>query len=115
MRLVRQIGYAHAMELLLSARRFSSAELVTRGVINQAVAAADVEAAAHDTAARIAALSPTAVQTIKEAVLTLQDLPWTEAFAQEAVLGQRTFASEDARKGLAAFAARANSRAEGNK
>lgn len=106
-RLVRQIGYAHTMEILLSARRFSSAEMQARGVVNQIVAPADLERVARETAAQIAALSPTAVQTIKEAVLTLQDLPFAEAFAREAVLGQRTFVSEDARKGLAAFAARA--------
>jgi len=106
-RLVRQIGYAHTMEILLSARRFSAVELQARGVVNQVVAPADLERVARETAAEIAALSPTAVQTIKEAVLTLQDLPFAEAFAREAVLGQRTFVSEDARKGLAAFAARA--------
>lgn len=106
-RLVRQIGYAHAMEILLLARRFSAGELLARGVINQVVAPADLDRVAHETAARIATLSPTAVQTIKEAVLTLQDLPWAEAFAREAVLGQRTFTSEDAKRGLAAFAARA--------
>lgn len=106
-RLVRQIGYAHAMEILLSARRFSAAELLARGIVNQVVAPSKVDRVAHETAEQIAALSPTAVQTIKEAVLTLQDKPWAEAFAREAVLGQRTFTSDDARKGLAAFAARA--------
>jgi len=111
-RLVRQIGYAHAMEILLTARRFSAEELLARGVLNQTVPAADVVAAAHETAARIAALSPTAVQTIKEAVLTLQDLPWADAFAREAELGQRTFTSEDARRGLAAFAARTRAKTE---
>ena len=39
-------------------------------------------------------------------MLTLQDLPLREAFAAEAELGQRTFTSDDARRGLAAFAAR---------
>ncbi len=111
-RLVRQIGYAHAMEILLSARRFSAAELLSRGVVNQVVAPADLDRVAHETAQRIAALSPSAVQTIKEAVLTFQDLPWAEAFAREAILGQRTFTSDDARKGLAAFAARANRKPE---
>ncbi len=38
--------------------------------------------------------------------LTLQDLPLAEAFRLEAALGQRTFTSEDARRGLAAFANR---------
>ena len=105
-RLVRQIGHAHAMEILLTAQRFSSADMLARGVVNRVLPADAVEPAAKDLAARIATLSPTAIQTIKQAVLTLQDLPFREAFAAEAELGQRTFTSEDARRGLAAFAAR---------
>ncbi len=112
-RLVRQIGYAHAMEILLSGRRFSAAEMAAKGVVNQVVAQDKVEPLAQETAARIAALSPTAIQTIKEAVLTLQDLPLEQAFAEEARLGQRTFTSEDARRGLIAFAERA-ARSNGN-
>jgi len=80
--------------------------MLARGVINRILPADAVEPAAQELAARIAALSPTAIQTIKQAVLTLQDLPYREAFAAEAELGQRTFTSEDARRGLAAFAAR---------
>lgn len=105
-RLVRQIGHAHAMEILLTAQRFSSADMLAKGVINRVLPAAEVEPAAKELAARMAALSPSAVQTIKEAVLTLQDLPYREAFAEEARLGQRTFTSADAKRGLAAFAAR---------
>ncbi|MFG1225070.1 enoyl-CoA hydratase/isomerase family protein [Xanthobacter wiegelii] len=106
-RLVRQIGYAHAMEIMLTARRFSPDEMVRFGVVNQVVAPEVVETRAHEIADGIAALSPTAIQTIKEAALTLQDASWDEAFAHEAALGQRTFTSEDARRGLAAFASRA--------
>lgn len=105
-RLVRQIGYAHAMEILLTARRFSAAELLAKGILNTVVPSDQVETVAMETAQRIAALSPTAIQTIKEAVLTLPDLGLDEAFAAEAKLGQRTFTSEDAKRGLAAFAAR---------
>lgn len=105
-RLVRQIGHAHAMEILLTAQRFSSADMLAKGVVNRVLPAAEVEPAAKELAARMAALSPSAVQTIKEAVLTLQDLPYREAFAAEARLGQRTFTSEDAKRGIAAFAAR---------
>ncbi|AVO44347.1 enoyl-CoA hydratase/isomerase family protein [Phreatobacter cathodiphilus] len=105
-RLVRQIGHAHAMEILLTAQRFSSADMLAKGVVNRVLPAAEVEPAAKELAARMAALSASAVQTIKEAVLTLQDLPYREAFAAEARLGQRTFTSEDAKRGLAAFAAR---------
>ncbi len=104
-RLVRQIGYAQAMEILLTAQRFSAAEMVAKGVVNRVVEG-DVEAEAFAVADRIAALSPQAVQTIKQAVLTLQDLPLEEAFRQEAALGQKTFTSDDARRALAAFASR---------
>lgn len=105
-RLVRQIGYAHAMEIMLTAERFSANDLFTRGVVNRVVDAEQVESVAFEFAEKIAALSPIAIQTIKEAALTLQDLPLADAFHKEAVLGQRTFTSADAKRGLAAFANR---------
>jgi enoyl-CoA hydratase/carnithine racemase len=105
-RLVRQIAYAHAMEIMLTAARFSAADMRAYGVVNHVVGVEEVESAAQDVAARIARLSPSAVQTIKEAALTLQHLPFKEAFEREAALGQRTFTSDDARRGLAAFANR---------
>lgn len=105
-RLVRQIGYAHAMEIMLTAERFSADELQAKGVVNRVVDADQVDSVAFEIATKIAALSPTAIQTIKEAALTLQDLPLAEAFHREAALGQRTFTSADAKRGLAAFANR---------
>lgn len=114
-RLVRQIGYAHAMEILLTARRFGADDMLAKGVVNMVVEPDRVEAVAHETAAQIATLSPTAIATIKEAVLTLQDLPLDEAFAQEARLGQRTFTSADAKRGLQAFAERAAASGGGRK
>jgi len=103
-RLTRQIAYAHAMELMLSGRRFTAAELLSRGVLNQIVASDRVEPVAMALAADIADKSPIAVQTIKEAALTLYDLPAEEAFAREALLGQRTFTSDRAKEALARFA-----------
>lgn len=105
-RLVRQIAYAHAMEIMLTTERFSAADMVTRGVVNRIVDADQVEPTALELAARMASLSTSALQTIKEAALTLQHLPLNEAFQREAELGQRTFMSDDARRGLAAFATR---------
>ena len=106
-RLTRQIAYAHAMEIMLSGRRFTAAELLERGVINRVLPSDEVEPAAMAMAAEIAGKNPIAVQTIKEAALTLYDLPVEAAFAQEAVLGQRAFTSERAKAGLARFAERA--------
>ncbi|WP_398476319.1 enoyl-CoA hydratase/isomerase family protein [Tardiphaga sp.] len=105
-RLVRQIGYAHAMEIMLTAERFSADDLQAKGVINRVVDVDQVEPVAFELATKIAALSPVAIQTIKEAALTLQDLPLADAFHKEAALGQRTFTSADAKRGLAAFANR---------
>ncbi|MHA4837836.1 enoyl-CoA hydratase/isomerase family protein [Sphingopyxis sp. MSC1_008] len=102
-RLTRQIAYAQAMELMLTGRRFTAAELLTRGVLNQVVASDQVEPTALALAAEIADKSPLAVQTIKEAALTLYDLPTAEAFAREAILGQRTFTSDDAKQTLTRF------------
>jgi enoyl-CoA hydratase len=110
-RLARQISYAHAMEILLTGRRFTAAEMLARGVVNQVVPSAEVEDVAQGLAQQMAALSPSALQTIKEAVLTLGDLPLDEAFDREAVLGQRTFTSDDAKRGLAAFAGRSGPKA----
>lgn len=104
-RLTRQIAYAHAMEITLTGRRFTAQELLSRGVLNQVVADDRVEATAAAIAADIARKSPLAVQTIKEAALTLCDLPAAEAFAREATLGQRTFTSDQAKQTLERFAA----------
>jgi enoyl-CoA hydratase len=105
-RLVRQIAYVHAMEIMLTTQRFTASDMLTRGVVNRIVAAEQVELIAQELAERISKLSTNALQTIKEAALTLQHLPLKDAFAQEAILGQRTFMSDDARRGLAAFANR---------
>jgi enoyl-CoA hydratase len=103
-RLTRQIAYAHAMEMMLTGRRFTAAELLSRGVLNQVVPDDRVETMAAVLATEIAQKSPLAVQTIKEAALTLYDLSAAEAFGREAALGQRTFTSDHAKQTLQRFA-----------
>jgi enoyl-CoA hydratase/carnithine racemase len=105
-RLQRQIGYAPAMELLLTGERFSPEHLLRIGVLNAVVEPDRLYAVARERCERLAALSAQALQTIKQSVLELADLPADEAFAREAELGQRTFTSDDAREGLRSFAAR---------
>lgn len=103
-RLTRQVAYAHAMELMLTAGRFPARRLAEMGVLNAVVPAQELMPHTMAMAAAIRDLSPQALQVIKESVLGLSGLPLDQAFAQEAVLGQRAFTSADARKGLAAFA-----------
>src|SRR5947207_360234 len=67
-KLVQQIGYVHAMDLLLTARLIDAAEAARLGLINQVVPAADLMPWALETAERIAANSPTAVQAVKRQI-----------------------------------------------
>jgi enoyl-CoA hydratase len=103
-RLVRQIGYAAAMEILMTGERFSSEHLLRVGVLNRVVAPEQLMVTANDFAERLVRLSPTALKVTKQAVRELSDLPLQEAFRREAVLGQLAFTSADAKRGLAAFA-----------
>lgn len=103
-RLVRQIGYAAAMEILMTGERFSSEHLLRVGVLNRVVAPELLSETATQLAERLVRLSPTALKVIKQSVRELSDLPLQDAFRREAALGQLAFTSADARRGLAAFA-----------
>jgi enoyl-CoA hydratase/dehydration protein DpgD len=109
-RLVRQIPYAFAMELMLTAERFPAARLAEMGILNKVVPADRLDAVALRYAQGIAQKGQVAVSVIKEAALTLAHLPYEEAFRQEAALGQRAFTSDEAKEGLRRFMARSRSR-----
>lgn len=102
-RLVRQIGHAHAMELLLTAGRFGADQLLRMGVLNRVVDPDQLMPASMQLADQIARLSRSALAITKRALRELRDLPLDEAFRREALLGQIAFTSHDAKRGLAAF------------
>ncbi|MEU2718193.1 enoyl-CoA hydratase/isomerase family protein [Streptomyces sp. NPDC007205] len=102
-RLVRQIPYAHAMDLLLTGRRIDAAEAYAIGLISTVVDPADLVATAHNKAAALAQLSQQSLRVIKESVLRLSDLPLSAALHAEAVYGQKAFLGKEAAEGLAAF------------
>jgi enoyl-CoA hydratase/carnithine racemase len=102
-KLTQQIGYVHAMDLLLTARLVDAAEAARLGLINRVVEAAALMPWALETAETIAANSPSAVQAVKRQVsATIAD----HARAREALdqeLGDRVRASAHFREGIAAF------------
>jgi enoyl-CoA hydratase/carnithine racemase len=102
-KLVQQIGYVHAMDLLLTARLTDATEAVRLGLINRVVPAADLMPWALETAERIAANSPTAVQAVKRQIsATIADHARSrEALEQE--LGDHVRASAHFTEGVAAF------------
>lgn len=105
-RLSRQIPYVWAMRLMLLGDRIPAAEALRYGLLNDVVPAEDLMATAVNLAHRLADRSGTALETIKEAVLRLGDLPQEQAFHSEVHYGQQAFTSPDAHEGLAAFAER---------
>lgn len=105
-RLTRQIPYVWAMDLMMSGDRISAETALRYGLLNQVVPATDLLEAALDRAHRLIARSGTALETIKEAVIRLGDLPQDQAFHSEALYGQKAFTSADSREGLSAFADR---------
>jgi enoyl-CoA hydratase/carnithine racemase len=102
-KLVQQIGYVHAMELLLTATLIDAAEAARLGLINRVVPAARLLPWALETAERIAANSPTAVQAVKQQISATIAGHARAREALEQELGDRVRASADFREGVAAF------------
>src|SRR5262249_22963162 len=102
-KLVEQIGYVHAMELLLTAKLIDAAEAARIGLVNRVVPADELLRWALDTAELIAANSPSAVQAVKQQISTgiAEHARSREALEQE--LGDRVRASPHFREGVAAF------------
>ena len=102
-KLVQQIGYVHAMELLLTAKLIDAAEAARLGLINRVVPAEGLIPWALETADRIAANSPAAVQAVKQQISATiaEHARSREALEQE--LGDRVRASAHFREGVAAF------------
>ncbi len=102
-KLVRQIGYVHAMELLLTATLIDAAEAARLGLINRVLPAAELMPWALATAERIAANSPSAVQAVKQQISATMAEHARSREALEQELGDRVRASAHFREGVAAF------------
>ncbi|MCO4744332.1 MAG: crotonase/enoyl-CoA hydratase family protein [Proteobacteria bacterium] len=105
-RLRRQIPHTMAMDMLLTARRVSAEEALSFGLIGRVVDDGEALSTAKEIAAMIAANGPIAVQAIKASTMASDMLSEAEGLAQELVIGQPVFKSEDAREGPKAFAER---------
>jgi enoyl-CoA hydratase/carnithine racemase len=102
-KLIQQIGYVHAMDLLLTARLIDAGQAARLGLVNRVLAPADLMTWAIETAETIAANSPSAVQAVKRQVsATIADHALTrEALEQQ--LGDHVRASPHFAEGIAAF------------
>jgi enoyl-CoA hydratase/carnithine racemase len=107
-KLAQQIGYTHAMELLLTAKLIDATEAARIGLINRVVPAEELMTWALETAETIAANSPTAVQAVKHQLSsTIADQAASrETLEQE--LGDRVRRSDHFKEGVRAFLEKRN-------
>ena len=102
-KLIQQIGYVHAMDLLLTARLIDADQAAKLGLVNRVLPAAELMDWALQTAEMIAANSPSAVQAVKRQIsATIADHVLTRE-ALEQKLGDEVRASPDFAEGIAAF------------
>jgi enoyl-CoA hydratase len=101
--LPRQIGWVHALELLLTARPIDAARAAAIGLVNEVVPAADLLDRAIDAARTIATNAPLAVRETRRGVRELLSLPLDEAWRRQEELGRPLRRSEDAAEGARAF------------
>ncbi|HEV8064008.1 MAG TPA: crotonase/enoyl-CoA hydratase family protein [Acidimicrobiales bacterium] len=103
-RLVRQIPYTVAMELLLTGRPVTAEEALRIGLVGHVVPDGQALAKAMELAELICANGPLAVEAIKASVRAADGLPEDEGLKVELAIGQPIFATEDAKEGSRAFA-----------
>ncbi|HEY2299619.1 MAG TPA: crotonase/enoyl-CoA hydratase family protein [Jatrophihabitans sp.] len=103
-RLVRQIPYTVAADLLLTGRHIKAPEAKELGLIGHVVPDGQALDKALELAALIAANGPLAVQAILRTIRESEGMPENDAFRLEAKLGMAVFQSEDAKEGPRAFA-----------
>jgi enoyl-CoA hydratase len=102
-KLTQQIGYVHAMDLLLTGRLVDAAFAERIGLVNRVVERASLMPWALDTAAAIAANSPAAVQAVRTQISgAIADYAQSRETLEQK-LGDRVRASRYFAEGVAAF------------
>lgn len=102
-RLPQQVGYANAMQMLLTGDAIDAEEALRIGLINRIVEPGDLLPEALKLADRIAANAPLAIEVIKQTAVQCQGVDQATAFAIEAENKERVLQSADAREGTRAF------------
>jgi enoyl-CoA hydratase len=103
-RLTRLVGKSKAMEMCLTGRLIGAEEAERIGLVSRIVPAAELKQEAIKTAAKIATLSRPAVMMVKEAVNAAYETTLAEGLRLERRAFESTFALEDRKEGMAAFA-----------
>lgn len=112
-RVLSQLPYCIAMEMLLTGDRIDAAAAARWGLVNRVVPQAELLDTAMEYAQRIAANAPLAVQAAKELAIRGRDMDLATGLRMEQLANRLLMATEDAREGPAAFAEKREPRFEG--
>jgi enoyl-CoA hydratase len=112
-RLKRQIPYTKAMEMILTGEPLTAAEAYHFGLVGHVVPTGQSLDKARQLAARVAANGPLAIRNAKASVINSGWIDEEEARRIEQRLVVEVMRSQDAKEGLAAFAAKRKPRFTG--
>ncbi len=103
-RLTRAVGKSKSMEMILTGRMMDADEAERAGLVSRIVPAGELVEEAIKTAAKIASMSRPSVIMAKEAINRAFETTLSEGVRFERRLFHSTFATEDQKEGMAAFA-----------
>lgn len=112
-RVLEQLPYPIAMEMLLTGERIDADQAARWGLINRVVPAEELLDQALDIARRIAANAPLAVQAAKEMAVRARDVDRSTGLRLEQTMNQVLQFTQDAKEGPAAFAEKRTANFEG--
>ena len=112
-RVLSQLPYPIAMEMLLTGDAIDAATAARWGLVNRVLPPAEVLPAAMEVARRIAANAPLAVQAAKELAIRSRDLDLASGLRMEQVVQRALRETADAKEGARAFAEKRPPRFEG--
>ena len=104
--LQRLVGYGRALAMLMLAEPVSATQALEMGLVNAVVPGADLPAAAHELASRLAAGPTLAYAGIKQALQAAATSDFATALESEAGVQARCGATDDHRNAVAAFLAK---------
>ena len=103
-RVIKQLPYPIAMEMVLAGRRLTADEALRYGLINKVVPKETLIQEADNYAKKLLECGPLALRAIKELVLRSQDLPLDQGLRLEKAFFEYLLSTEDAKEGPKAFA-----------
>jgi enoyl-CoA hydratase len=102
-RLARTLGKFVTMEMVLTGRNYSAAELHALGLVNHVTPEGEHLTKAQEIAQTIATKAPVATRLLKEAVLAAFETTQEQGLMYEKRLFASLFATEDQKEGMQAF------------